>query len=56
MLPLSNDSGAILHMIGASMFAATSSHRDGPITRDSMIDTFTALLEPALASVQGRPS
>lgn len=55
VLPLSDDGGAITHVIGASMFGTTSRNRDDPITRESMIDTFTALVEPAAAVVQVLP-
>ena len=44
VLPLADDSGAILHLIGASVFGRMSGGSKGPITRESMTETFTPLL------------
>jgi hypothetical protein len=43
VLPLSDDSGAILHVIGASVYRMELKVGEGPITRESMTETFTPL-------------
>jgi hypothetical protein len=43
VLPLSDDSGAIMHVIGASVYRMELKLGEGPITRESMTETFTPL-------------
>jgi hypothetical protein len=43
VLPLADDSGAILHVIGASVYRMELKVGEGPITRESMTETFTPL-------------
>lgn len=43
VLPLSDDSGAILHAIGASVYRMELKLGEGPITRETMTETFTPL-------------
>jgi hypothetical protein len=43
VLPLADESGAIVHVIGASMYARMPWPHDGPVTRESMVETFTPL-------------
>ena len=43
VLPLSDDSGAILHAIGASVYRMELKVGEGPITREAMTETFTPL-------------
>ncbi len=47
VLPLADDSGAIRHVIGASVYRMELKAGEGPITRESMINTFTALATTA---------
>jgi hypothetical protein len=50
VLPLADDSGAMMHAIGASVYRMELKLGEGPITRESMTETFT----PLAASVGGR--
>ncbi|MGE0118152.1 MAG: PAS domain-containing protein [Dongiaceae bacterium] len=51
VLPLMDDGGAITHVIGASIFRADRFVNDGPIMRESMVETFTPMsLSPAEAA------
>jgi len=43
VLPLADESGAIRHVIGASVYRMELRAGEGPITRDAMINTFTPL-------------
>jgi len=43
VLPLADDSGAIRHVIGASVYRMELKAGEGPITRESMVNTFTPL-------------
>ena len=43
VLPLADESGAIMHVIGASVYKANLPPREGPITRESMVEIFTPL-------------
>ncbi len=43
VLPLSDDSGAIMHVIGALVYWMDLRLAEGPITRESMVETFTPL-------------
>jgi hypothetical protein len=43
VLPLADDSGAMTHVIGASIFRADPLVTNGPIVRESMVETFTPL-------------
>ena len=43
VLPLADDSGAIRHVIGASVYRMNLQAGEGPITRESMVETFTPL-------------
>jgi hypothetical protein len=45
VLPLAGDKGAIMHVIGASIFRADPLVAAGPIVRESMVETFTPLRE-----------
>jgi hypothetical protein len=47
VLPLSDDSGAIMHVIGASVYRMELKLGEGPITRESMTETFTPLAAAA---------
>ena len=47
VLPLSDDSGAVLHMIGATVYRLELKLGEGPITRESMNETFTPLATTA---------
>jgi hypothetical protein len=46
VLPLLDDGGAMTHVIGASIFRADRLVDDGPIMRESMVETFTPLSLP----------
>ena len=46
VLPLADESGALTHVIGASVFRLDPLVVEGPIVRESMIETFTPLVEP----------
>jgi hypothetical protein len=46
VLPLADDAGALTHVIGASIFRTDPLVFEGPIVRESMIETFTSLVEP----------
>jgi hypothetical protein len=48
VLPLADDNGGIMHVIGASIFRADPLVTNGPIVRESMIETFTPLSEQAV--------
>ena len=50
VLPLSDDSGAVLHMIGATVYRLELKLGEGPITRESMTETFTPLATTAGAT------
>ena len=58
VLPLSDDRGAIMHVIGASVYRMELKLGEGPITRESMTETFTPLAATAAggtaASASGR--
>lgn len=43
VLPLADDGGAIRHAIGASVYRMELQAGEGPITRESMVETFTPL-------------
>lgn len=43
VLPLADDSGAVRHVIGASVYRMELKAGEGPITRESMLNTFTPL-------------
>jgi len=43
VLPLADESGAIMHVIGASLFRLDPYANDGRLAKESMIETFTAL-------------
>jgi hypothetical protein len=47
VLPLSDESGAIMHVIGASVYRMELKLGEGPITRESMTETFTPLAATA---------
>jgi hypothetical protein len=47
VLPLVDDSGAIRHVIGASVYRMELKAGEGPITRESMVETFTPLAASA---------
>jgi hypothetical protein len=47
VLPLADESGALTHVIGASVFRLDPLVVEGPIVRERMIETFTPLTEPA---------
>jgi hypothetical protein len=47
VLPLCDDSGAIRHAIGASVYRMELKVGEGPITRESMTETFTPLATTA---------
>ena len=47
VLPLSDDSGAIMYVIGASVYRMELKLGEGPITRESMTETFTPLATTA---------
>jgi hypothetical protein len=47
VLPLADDSGAIMHVIGASVYRMELKAGEGPITREKMINTFTPLATTA---------
>jgi hypothetical protein len=50
VLPLADENGAIMHVIGASIFRTDPRAVEGPIVRESMVETFTPLTEPATKS------
>lgn len=50
VLPLADENGAITHVIGASIFRTDPLVIEGPIVRESMVETFTPLSEPAAES------
>jgi len=50
VLPLSDDRGAIMHVIGASVYRMELKLGEGPITRESMTETFTPLAAPSALS------
>ena len=43
VLPLADDDGALTHVIGASVYEAALLPREGPIMRETMVETFTPL-------------
>lgn len=43
VLPLSDDQGALVHAIGASLFRLNSWAEDGPLADETMAETFTAI-------------
>ena len=43
VLPLADESGALMHVIGASVYKTNLPPREGPITRESMVEIFTPL-------------
>jgi len=45
VLPLADDDGAVVHVIGASILQTNPAVAEGPILRESMVETFTALRE-----------
>jgi hypothetical protein len=45
VLPLADESGALTHVIGASIFRTDPLVFEGPIVRESMVETFTPLAE-----------
>jgi hypothetical protein len=47
VLPLADDSGAIRHVIGASVYRMELKAGEGPITREAMVETFTPLTAPS---------
>ena len=47
VLPLADESGAIRHVIGASVYRMELRAGEGPITRESMVNTFTPLTASA---------
>lgn len=47
VLPLADEGGAIMHVIGASVYRADFRLGEGPITRESMVETFTPLAVPS---------
>jgi hypothetical protein len=47
VLPLLDDHGAVMHVIGASIMQLDPLVVEGPIQRESMVETFTPLAEPA---------
>ena len=54
VLPLSDDSGAIMHVIGASVYRMDLKLGEGPIMRESMTETFTPLAAEAPEHPGGR--
>jgi hypothetical protein len=50
VLPLADDSGAIRHVIGASVYRMELKAGEGPIMRDTMTNTFTPLTTTAGAA------
>jgi hypothetical protein len=50
VLPLSDDSDAIMHVIGASVYRMELKLGEGPILRESMTETFTPLAATAAGS------
>jgi hypothetical protein len=44
VLPLADDTGALTHVIGASIFRTDRLFFEGPIVRESMVETFTSLV------------
>ena len=51
VLPLADEAGALMHVIGASIFRPDPLVNEGPIVRESMVETFTPLTEePAKGS------
>jgi hypothetical protein len=46
VLPLLDDAGAVMHVIGASIMRLDPLVVEGPIQRESMIETFTPLTDP----------
>lgn len=50
VLPLADESGAIRHVIGASVYRMELRAGEGPITRESMLNTFTPLATSAASS------
>ena len=50
VLPLADDSGAIMHAIGASVYRMELKGGEGPITREAMTETFTPLAATAGAT------
>lgn len=46
VLPLTDDSGAVMHAIGASIMNNARTGDSGPILRESMSETFTSLAAP----------
>jgi hypothetical protein len=53
VLPLSDDSGAIMHVIGASVYRMELKLGEGPIMRESMTETFTPLATTAESAPAG---
>ncbi len=47
VLPLLDESGAMTHLIGASVYRLRLAVADVPILRESMVETFTPLMQPA---------
>ncbi len=47
VLPLTDDSGAIMHAIGATVYRMELKLGEGPITRESMVEVFTPLAASA---------
>jgi hypothetical protein len=47
VMPLADESGALTHVIGASIFRLDPLVVEGPIVRERMVETFTPLVEPA---------
>lgn len=47
VLPLTDDSGAVMHAIGASIMSNARPGDSGPIVRESMTETFTPVIAPA---------
>jgi hypothetical protein len=46
VLPLLDERGAVMHLIGASIYRLRPAAADGPVLRESMVETFTPLTEP----------
>ena len=56
VLPLADDSGMLMHVIGASVYRMDLRLAEGPITRESMVETFTPLAAPSAAGQAARTS